>query len=284
MAINLFENIKPKWLLEQDTFEENIDSLKEAIIECGFGYKTVDFRPFGGSDKDILNLFLPEDCIICYGSLGLSKMVSQKAKWVPGVWCNLEHFECTHYYNHFGKHLLNDHYIMLPYGEMLRQKQFLLDTLAEDGCLFVRPSSGFKLFSGTLIKAETYEKDVEYLGFYDVEPDRIVVVSNPKNIGREWRLIVVDKVVVSSSQYKNNGLVKLEEGCPKRVEKYGNELAQIWQPDLAFTLDICEMKDGELKLVEINSFSSSGFYVAPKKPIVMAAAELALKEWKEYHE
>lgn len=274
------------WLLEEAMFEENgvMESVQAAIAAQGMKYKVINFRPFGGNTDELLELYAPDECVLTYGSLGLSRRVRTWANWVPGAWCNFDNFECVKYYNYLGKYLLNENYIMLPYGEFRRQKDFLLQTLSQDGTLFVRPSSGDKLFAGTLIKAETYDLDVEKMGFYDVPDESVCVVASPRNIQKEWRLVVVDKQVVAASLYKEIGLVKLREGCPEAVKAFGNEVANVWQPDPAFVLDICETKDGDLRLLELNSFSSSGLYVCDKPAIVEAAAALAVKEWHDHHD
>ena len=55
-----------------------------------------------------------------------------------------------------------------------------------------------------------------------------------------------------------------------------------WQPDRAYTLDIC-LSDGKYSLLEANSFSCSGLYACPVEPIVREVSRIALEEWKEYN-
>lgn len=277
--------MKCKWLLEKEVFEENINPIREAIVSQGMEYKLVHYTPSEGLERT-LPLFDKDDCVIAYGSLGFARQIKRLAPWIPGVWCNLTKFQCSHYYSHLGKFLLNDTYMMVPYGELLRLKEFIFDEgMAINGEVFVRPDSGYKLFTGMVAKYDTWEKDVEFMGFYDVAPEKLVVIAPPKKIVEEWRLVVVEKQVVAASQYKENGLVKLREGCPDEVSAFAQKvIAKGWEPDLAYVMDICQLQHGDIRLIELNSFSCSGMYACDKSAMVEAASRLALKEWKDYHE
>jgi len=278
--------MKARWLLEEDTFEENLEDLQKAITAQGMECKMAKYVPFDGMSFSKTYLASLEDCIISYGSLGMIKQVTKKTCWVPGAWCNLDHFKCSYYYPRLAKYLLNDRYFMLPYGELLRQKENLFRALNPDGLeLFMRPDSGYKTFTGKVIERneEEYRKDIEFFGFYDVEPEALVIVAEPKQIKEEWRLVVVNQQVITSSQYKDSGKVCVREGCPQEVLDLGNEIAAVWQPDRCFVIDICRTKD-ELKLVEINSLSCSGLYACDKMKFVEAVSAAAIEEWEEYHE
>ena len=53
-----------------------------------------------------------------------------------------------------------------------------------------------------------------------------------------------------------------------------------WEPDRAYTLDICKWNK-EYYLLEANSFSCSGQYATPPAPIILEATRLAKLEWEE---
>lgn len=278
--------MKAKWLLEKDTFEENLDGIKDAIKAQGMEYKIVDYVPFEGMKFE--GMYADDDCVVVYGSLGMCQQVRRKAKLVPGVYCDLDKFKCTYYYPRLGKYLLNSNYVMLPYGELLRQRAFLFDTidLVKQGAIFIRPDSGFKTFTGQVVNHKKFAEAVEYLGFYDVTPEALVVVSSIKKIHEEWRLVVVDGQAVSASQYKENGLVKLREGAPDAVYALANEIADTLRPvfDRCFTVDICRTGVDDLSLVEINSFSASGLYVTDKMAVIEAVSKAAVADYEEIHD
>lgn len=274
--------MKTKWLFETGVFDDNLQELVDAVKDQGMEYQTTRYVPFEGSTY--ADLYQPNDCVVAYGSLQMISDVQRKVKWVPGAYCNLSYFECTHYYPRLQKYLLNNPCIMLPYGMLLGQKEFLLSTIGNNNCLFVRPSSGFKIFSGTVIHQDNYEKDVEYLGFYDVEPEKMVVVAEPKNIQREWRLVIVDKKVVAASLYKENEKLILREGCPVEVKDFAELVAHQWQPEAVWTMDIAQKYNNDLKVIEIGSFSCSGLYACNKSDIIQAVSECAAKEWNDIYD
>lgn len=274
------------WLFEKDVFEEDLEPLKEAVVAQGMQYKEWDILAWGvwptrEGDEAILSMFPEEACVIFHGSLQTARRLQQKARWIPGVYANLPNYECTHYYAYLAKYLLNSDYVMLPFGELNRRKDWLLRTVGNNGCVFVRPSSGFKIFTGKVVDERTWEKDVELLGLYDVDPHRVVVVAEPRNIRREWRLVVVDKTVVTASLYREDGERCLSADVSPEVLLYGQEIAAgDFQPDRAWTLDICEVSEG-LRLLEIGSFSCAGLYACNSASVVDAVSRVALEEWIE---
>ena len=79
---------------------------------------------------------------------------------------------------------------------------------------------------------------------------------------------------VSTRTFVDEALTK--EQIAQRIAK------EEWQPDKAYTLDVCK-SNGEYFMLEANSFSCSGLYKCPPEPIVKSVSEAALKEWKEYN-
>ena len=113
----------------------------------------------------------------------------------------------------------------------------------------------------------------------------LVVISSPKPIDREWRVVVDAELGgLASSLYKENGKLTIKEGCPQEVLDVANKIAEEkWQPDRIYTVDVCE-SNGEFYFLEANSFSCSGLYGCDVKPIVDVASKIAMKEWEEYQE
>jgi hypothetical protein len=54
-----------------------------------------------------------------------------------------------------------------------------------------------------------------------------------------------------------------------------------YRPDPAWTVDICELESGELKVVEVGSFSCAGMYASDPEPIVTEINRISMREWKE---
>ena len=103
-----------------------------------------------------------------------------------------------------------------------------------------------------------------------------MVVAGPREIDREWRLVVAGGRVVAASQYAEQGSKSVREGCPEDVRAYaGRMLAEVaWRPDPMFMLDVCEA-DGQLWLAELSGFSTSWLYQCDLAAVVGRASELA---------
>ena len=57
-----------------------------------------------------------------------------------------KNLRCSSYYTYFGQYLLNNKYLILSLGELLRRKTEIMEYFKADGNLFVRPDSNMKLF------------------------------------------------------------------------------------------------------------------------------------------
>jgi len=119
---------------------------------------------------------------------------------------------------------------------------------------------------------------------YNVPLDTtLCIISSPKVIQSEWRLVIVNKKAVSGSQYRVMGEYKCSSGYPKEALDFANKIAsEDWQPDRAYVVDVAKCDD-EYKLLEINSFSCSGLYYSDMEPIVRELSKIALEEWMEYN-
>jgi len=274
-----------KWLFEKDTFEEDLDDIQKAVTDQGMEYKLCTYVPFEG-DSQFLNLFDEKDCVIFYGSLQYARQIKRVAKWVPGVYCTLANYECLNYYPYFGDHLLNADYLMLPFGELDRRRGFLYDTLGEDGSIFLRPSSGFKTFTGTIVNIETWSTHLDKLGCYGPQKNDLIIAARPRNLGREWRCLVADGMVITASQYRNGYDTTRISGAPFHILKYAQDVVNEskYNPDPVWALDICETKSGEPKVLEVGGFSCAGLYKCDPNLVVSAVSQTALKEWKSFFE
>ena len=268
-----------KWLVEDSVFEEDIDSLIEEIQRQGMEVRKVKYVPFQGGEY--YNYFNVNDCVVFYGSLNLMVQLKREVPWIPLGWCTLQNFECSKYYAYFGKYLLNSDYVMMPVAELIRQKEMIGKMLGRDGMVFVRPSSGFKQFTGRLVACDELTLESLDYGFYYEEKDLLVVVSSPKNVDKEWRFVVAEGRVISGSEYKADGRIGMSEVVDESALDLANKIAENdWTPDPIFVIDICKSED-EYFLLEMNSFSCSGFYSCPTEPIVRVVSRIALDSWKE---
>jgi hypothetical protein len=261
-----------KWLLEADVFDKDEQKIIETLKKLGVKHTVCKF----GKSYDEYIADEPANAdIVFHGSFQFAREIQQKARWT-GLFCNLPKLECLYYYPKFGQHLLNSDYVMLPFGELHRRKKWLLESIGKNSSIFLRPSNGYKSFTGKVVTEQNWDKDIKLLGFYDLEPHELVVAAPPVHIMREWRAIVVSGKVVAASLYRVDKVdVRIIE-TPREVLDYAERVcvATKYQPDPAWTIDIGETDDGQLKVIEVGSFSCAGFYAADPEPIIKAVGKL----------
>ena len=285
-----------KWVVENHVFDEAIDHIVAEIKRQGMDVEEIRYEPFESGDYSRFGS--GENCILFLGSLQLGRQLRREMKWIPGVWCNFSFFDCTHYYAYLGQFLLNQDYIMMPIAEFQRRKDEIYrhfsGEIKPNSTIFARPTSGFKgTFSGKLFEYQYFEKDWEWVE-EDHQPDSMVVIASAAKIGEEWRFMVADGKVIAASQYKENGVYSpfpchpygLTNGAPHKVWTLAEEIAAFkapgWEPEPMWVVDI-GVSNGEAYLIEINSFSCSGWYEMDPESVIRAASKLAFREWKEIH-
>lgn len=271
--------INVKWLIEPETFYGEADNLVEALKKLNIEHRV---WKFGQPYEEGKNAFKDDDCVIFYGSLQFARVLKREAKWIPGVYCNLPKFECLYYYPRFGQYLANDEYCLLPLGELQRFKQNLFGYLGRDNKLFIRPSNGSKSFDGQLVSEQDWDKTLRFLAFRN-DPETLTVVVKPIKINREWRIVVANGKAITASQYKFNNEMIRSADVPSEVLNYAQSVINTikYNPDPIWTLDICET-NGELKVLEVGSFSCAGLYACDPEIVISEANRIAWKEYCDY--
>lgn len=271
--------MKPTWLIEADIFGAAAEPLKAEIRGRGLDVFVVRHRPHAPQPRDLIGAeaLPPEACVIFVGTYPAMRHVTLYRKWRPGAWCSDARLACSCYYAYFGAHMLNQRYTILPGVEALRHADRLFDSYGRDGKIFARPDAVQKIFTGAVTERRGFER-VLAPALYD--PATLVLLAEPQTIGREWRLLVAHGQVVAASQYLDSGQRLLEAGCPDEVRGFAERvLATVaWRPDPLFMMDVCESEAG-LRILELNSFSCSGFYLCDPGAIVAAASEAAAGLW-----
>lgn len=290
------KDVQVNWLIEDGPFEEELEPLIAEIDQQGHSHKLIKYQPFASGIYE--DLYPQDACVIFYGSINLARQLQRETPWIPGPLVNFQNYKCSTYYAHWGKHLLNSDYIMLPYSELCRRRHEICKKFGhlrpEESYLFIRPDDGVKSFGGHVVSEKDFQRLEGPVGGY-AKPDTLVIASSPKGIYHEWRIVICDRKAISGCQYMFAERLSLSPEVPDAVWDMANEIASSeWQPDRMYVLDIAnwgsspvqssEKFYGDLFLVEANSFSCAGLYCSDMKPIVEHASKVALEEWKSIHE
>lgn len=268
------------WLFDADLLDASQHDLAAAVKRQGHTVFSVNAPspPYLWSDagSKYRNAYPAGSCVITYADIDLVTRVIDDNIWTPGAFATVSRYFCSHYYAHLGRFLLNRDYIMLPFGELPRCREFLFDALGRDDRLFVRPDSPLKIFTGQTIAHSTFDEDYEFIGFYEFPTESLVVVSSPKTITTEWRFVVVEGEIITGSQYMDDGTeVSQPATDPAAMEFARSVVATGYQPDPVWVLDICRTSDGGYYLLETGGFSFASLYGCDKDAVVRAVSAVA---------
>jgi len=273
-----------KWLIEEGTFSEDITPIVEEIRNQGMVAETTRYKPFESGEY---NQFGDDDCVIVLGSINLIRQIQKQKPWIPGYFANFHNFDCLCYYAYFGEFLWNKDYYIMPLGDV---KRCFYSLQLKHGRLFIRPCSGTKNFTGQILD---YGELLRYQDQYG-KPDLPVVIAPAFDIKSEFRIFCSGNSVIAGSMYYNQNAdyetapidLSSDEKYSSIAVKYAQHILEnvSWRPDKVFAMDIglgCERFGAVPQLIEINSFSCSGWYKTPPAKLVAEAARLAREEWEE---
>ena len=290
---------KVNWVVDKYLFDEYEDKLSTAIKNSGSNVYYYDDLCGKTFKEWITDKFTEDDIVVFHGSLQHGRQLLHLPIY-PGVFMTIDNYECYKYYGYYGNNLFNSTYMMMGLNDVVRNKWDILqlfprpyndDTIGTEleDKLFIRPSNGYKTFTGQLLDFNNLEKDVDILmkSYGGVDPETLVLISKAKIITHEWRFIVIDGKVVSGSMYmdsKNKNIYKAYYNKPINSGKaydFAVKMAKLHTPDKAYTIDVCRTKYADYNLLEINSFNCASMYGADYDSVVAAFNELAIKEYNE---
>jgi len=221
---------------------------------------------------------------VFHGSLQGAKWVQENTDWWPGAIANNPRLRCSSYYQVFNEYLFNRRHLFLPFGCFEDRKEDLFDWVGEDDCIFVRPDSNDKPFTGQLVKRETWDEDLKLIGFYDevVTPETMCVVCAPQNVKEEYRFFVRDGDVLTGSLYRKGPYTSeytevTEADAPWEMAKRMAITAKNkgYNPDPVWVIDLCKDAQGEFRVLEVGSFSCAGIYACNTDILARVVTEVA---------
>jgi len=248
-----------RWLIQTGVFgQEEEDAFLCALKDLGHKYSTFGSYFEGMTLRD--EAFNGYNIIRC--SLEMVSAFADKPRCI--LWCYFPNFKYHVYCLYYFRHLLNKDVSIMNASDIISNRCEIEKEFVKNDKLFIKQDCGSKSFlSGECINFS----DIDILlkeCCSGKKRDTLFVVSSPKQIDQEWRLVVVDKKIVAGCQY----LPVENSECPSEIFDFGREIIKNqWEPEIIYTLDICLSGD-RLYLLEINSFSCAGLYENNMKMII----------------
>lgn len=263
---------RPLWFVQTNLGNQDVHrEISEICARHNYRYHGIKIIPFTIGIPD----YWPAGPIIAYGSTRFIANIA-RSKWRSAVFFDESIFKVSNYAFIWKKHLLNQDAYFSNLCDVHR-----LPFLAGDE-VFCRPDGDLKEFAGevmTFAALCNWAKTIS-TGNFEFDDFLPVLVASPKRVRREWRIFVTeDKGIIASSQYRVDGRLAPQEGCPIAVEEFVNDRIDEWCPVPAFALDVCEI-DGALKIVELTDFHSAGFYAANLEDIVVEVSQTAVGAYR----
>lgn len=249
------------WILQENLFKEaEYTQLIAALERFDLPYSSHKVIPFIG---ELVPPAEPRaEKVICLGSYSMRH--SAKAfGWSPGVY-DLEPFNFVLQREAWGQAMLNWDSTVCRFADA-----------NIEGPTFMRPIDDSKHFAGRVFEvAEFYEWKrnvcvLEHDYGSSLSKDTLIQLCEPKTIYAEYRFWVVDDKIVTASLYKRGSRVMYSADVDPRFFSYVAAQINLWAPHRAFVIDVCDTPEG-LKIVEINTLNSAGFYAGDMQKLVIA--------------
>jgi hypothetical protein len=281
--------MKAGWIVDRYMLdlaaERGCGSIADAVLRAGMEVHVVTSD--GHMSRDMTLPAWDGRCVVLYGSFRFVRRVERQLKasgrpaLLPGAFARVENLSYSTFGAHLGDVLLNDDFVILPFGEFRRRR-----LRGWGGRCFLRPDAVTKSFAGMVVTEGDFDHEMNSLEKLQlVMPEDLVVAAAARDIRRETRFVVVDGEVVSGSTYGWNGSDDIGLPIDKASAALARDVAsRAWQPDRAYTCDIALFEDDvdlKARLIELNSFSCAGLYGCDLDAVVAAVSDAAEDEWEQ---
>lgn len=259
--------------------QENKLRLADAAIRLGLPVKQIKYVPFGGGiepyHRNDKIEFSPEDYVVFFGTIQAYKYLYKATSWGPLGWADFDSLKCHVYYDYFGKYLLDPSYRMFPIREILRRQEEIFHDCES---LFIRPDDNEKSFDGQVVTKDALPSWLDYICRYN-DLHSVCIISDIKEIKKEWRFVVKDNKVVTGSQYKSAGEIAVFPVCDNDAILFTEKMLEetSWKPHPIFCVDVALTNEG-YRLMEIGSINVCGFYACDMKKLIQAVVEVVNEE------
>lgn len=271
--------MKSKWIISNLGHRDNIEKLSYSIQEIGRDCSVLNLEEISNLCYE---LNTKKECIITRGSIWSNSNFKKHNPYWVGNCHSKESFLCSSYYPFLGKYLTQKNYIFLPFSELIRKIDWIYKILGKEDKIFLRPDSGEKEFSGEIVHKNMFEhwKENTYrtLEYASIPHSIMCVVSSPEDVYDEYRLLIVDKKVITGSSYRIAKHIHQEQICKiknKDIIDFAETVINDNYPILPrfHVLDISRNSTGENSVMEVGCFCCCGLYEMDFKSVALSVSE-----------
>lgn len=261
-------HINPLFILEEN-YEDN--KILESCKKLDFEYEILP------RNADIYHKSHQPQAHVLFGGVDF---VQRLNRWNnPGGYLNLEALKCSNYYTKKNlKYLINDNPRWLPLHLITDNITDLLRDSSHDA-IFIRPDTPRKVFGGFVI--DSANLDTELLWLRKFNPQLLCLVNNTQLILEEYRFFCIENKIITGSKYKEADEIKFDSLIPQDIFNYTQDaINNMDLPDIMYVVDVARILGG-IRVVEFNSYCTSGVYSCDVDAIVKTIADYAVKDWVE---
>lgn len=262
------------WVIEEDAFDDNANKIADIAVTNGMRAVKKKYVPFSNAiDLEVHD----GEVVIPYCSVNMAKQLKEYC------WFDLENLKCSTYHSYFGEYLLQKCSMFTTWNELKRQKNFLYKQFGIAGRIFIKPDQNTKSFCGQLVSEFSFDEWWHWVNDLNaVSPRSLVLVARPEEITNEYRFVVIDKKVITGSQYSNNHELCIRSSFSESSYDFACMIANNeWQPDEVYVLDVAETfrDDGSKSsaLLEFGSVNCAGLYACDIEKFVIELSKKVIE-------
>lgn len=242
--------------LTEEYILEDYPDILETCNALGISYTILpnDYYIKHILDPECLYTLIPHNSLVFFhGSFQTARFVTRQTDWYELINYDPLNYRVTTYRQYASSDVfLNRDYVLLPAYEAWARYKYTQP-------YFIRPNRSDKPFPGQLYSFNNTLTEFIFRNGSSLFVDDLVLISEPKQIKAEYRLLYISGDYVSGSKYAPD----ITTVIPEDILYMGNYMAnEFVNSDLheAMILDIAALVDGSIKLIEVGSPNVSSWY------------------------
>lgn len=259
---------KARWIVQKNLLAENdLNQIKKACEKYDVEYFDTLVIPF---TKELPEFPMDDEYEnIYYGSTTFMNNLYKELN-PKGLFFN-KNFSIKNYCKQWNRYMLNIDADFITIQELFDSTKY-----GDEENIFIRPDGDGKEFDGQVVKFKNakgfLKRHIEYDSSLDY--DTKIVVCEPYNIKKEWRCIIADGRVVTSSMYRKDfKLHKSNTDIPQSMIDFAEERAKEYAPHDIFAMDIALVNNDGIPtyyIIECGCANSVGFYFCDIEKIILS--------------